>query len=164
MGAERIRIRPIEEYDRRWIAEATVAAWGSDRVVSRGRLTENLSASPGLVAEQDGEPAGFALVRVEAGELEVVALRSLREREGVGSALLSTLEAEARRAGCRRVWLVTTNDNLDAIRFYQRRGWRWVAFHRDAVIESRKLKPEIPELGAYGIPIRHELEFEAPTS
>src|SRR6266540_3194584 len=117
-----------------------------------------------LVAEHDGERAGFALVRVEAGELEVLALRSLREREGVGTALLSTLEVEARRAGCRRVWLVTTNDNLDAIRFYQRRGWRWVAFHRDAVIEARKLKPEIAELGAYGIPIRHELEFEAPTA
>ncbi len=164
MGAGRIRVRAIDSCDRGWIAEATIAAWGSDRVVSRGRLTENLSASPGLVAEHDGERAGFALVRVEAGELEVLALRSLREREGVGTALLSTLEVEARRAGCRRVWLVTTNDNLDAIRFYQRRGWRWVAFHRDAVIEARKLKPEIAELGAYGIPIRHELEFEAPTA
>lgn len=162
MGAVGIRVRAIEERDRGWIREAVAAAWGSDRVVSRGRMTESLSASPGLVAEREGEPVGYTLVRVEAGELEVLALHSLREREGVGTALLETLESEARRAGCRRVWLVTTNDNLDAIRFYQRRGWRWVAFHRDAVIEARKLKPEIAEHGAYGIPIRHELEFEAP--
>jgi len=162
MSEDRITVRAIQGRDRAWIAEATIAAWGSNRVVSRGRLVENVSELPGLVAEHDGEPAGFALVRLEAGELEVLALRSLREREGVGSALLGTLESEARRAGCRRVWLVTTNDNLDAIRFYQRRGWRWVGFHRDAVLDGRKLKPEIPELGAYGIPIRHELEFEAP--
>lgn len=32
--------------------------------------------------------------------------------------------------------------------------------HRDAVVESRRLKPEISALGAHGIPIRHELEFE----
>jgi hypothetical protein len=55
---------------------------------------------------------------------------------------------------------VTTNDNAPAIRFYQRRGWDLVALHRDAVNESRRLKPEIPATGVDGIPIRHELEFE----
>ena len=157
-----IVVRPIHESDQAWLARATVEGWGSDRVVSRGRVTENLSRLPGFVAERDGKPAGFALVRLEGDELEVVAIRSLREREGVGTALLGAVQAEAKRVGCRRVWLVTTNDNLDAIRFYQRRGWEWVAFHVDAVTESRRLKPELPQIGAYGIEIRHELDFEAP--
>src|SRR5438552_12334180 len=64
-------------------------------------------------------------------------------------------------AGCRRVWLVTTNDNAHAIAFYQRRGWDWVGFHRDAITEARRsLKPEIPERGEGGVPIRHEIELE----
>ena len=89
-------------------------------------------------------------------------MRSLREREGVGTALLRAVQEEATPAGCRRAWLVTTNDNLDAVRFYQRRGWEWIAFHRDAITEGRRLKPELPQIGDNGIEIRHELEFEAP--
>jgi len=157
-----IVVRPIRESDRAWVAQASAEGWGSDRVVNRGRVTENLSGLPGFLAERDGKPAGFALLRLEGDELEVVAMRSLREREGVGTALLGAVQAEAKRVGCHRVWLVTTNDNLDAIRFYQRRGWEWVAFHANAVTESRRLKLELPQIGAYGIEIRHELEFEAP--
>jgi ribosomal protein S18 acetylase RimI-like enzyme len=130
--------------------------------VSRGRLTENVSHLPGLVAERDGRPAGFALVRVDGGEAEIAAIRALDQRRGVGTALLEAVEAERDRAGWQRLRLVTTNDNVDAIRFYQRRGWEWVAFHHDAVTAARELKPEIPTHGAHGIRIRHELEFEAP--
>jgi hypothetical protein len=50
---------------------------------------------------------------------------------------------------------------VDALRFYQRRGFRLVALHPGAVDDSRRrLKPEIPELGEYGIPIRDELVLE----
>ena len=157
-----IAIRSAAAADRRWLAGAVAEGWGSRRIASRGRLTDDASRLPGLVAERDGRRLGFALLRRDRDEMEVVALLSLVVREGVGSALLRAAEAQARRDGCGRLWLVTTNDNLDALRFYQRRGWEWVALHRDAVVESRRLKPEIPELGAYGIPIRHELEFEAP--
>jgi Acetyltransferase (GNAT) family len=65
-----------------------------------------------------------------------------------------------REAGCRRVWLITTNDNLRALRFYQRRGFRLVAVHPDALARSRELKPSIPEIGLDGIPLRDELELE----
>jgi DNA-3-methyladenine glycosylase I len=80
----------------------------------------------------------------------------------VGSALLRALEREAERQQWPRLWLVTTNDNLNAIGFYQRRGWQLVALHRNALTESRRLKPEISEIGESGIQIQHELEFEAP--
>ena len=66
----------------------------------------------------------------------------------------------AREAGCGRVWLITTNDNLRALRFYQRRGFRLVAVHPDALERSRELKPSIPEIGLDGIPLRDELELE----
>jgi hypothetical protein len=136
-------------------------AWGSIRVVTRGRLTEDVTRLPGFVAEAPaGTPIGFVLLRVEDGEAEVVVLQSLRRGRGAGTALLDAARTSALEAGCRRLWLVTTNDNLHALRFYQRRGWSWIAMHRDAVVESRRLKPEISALGADGIPILHELEFE----
>ena len=74
--------------------------------------------------------------------------------------LLEAVVERARARACRRVWLITTNDNVDALRFYQRRGFTLVALHRGAMEQSRRLKPSIPEVGAHGIPIRDELELE----
>ena len=155
-----VTVRPVSEADRAWLEPAIRAAWGSDRSVSRGRLTEPVSTLPGFAAELDGEPAGYALVRIDGDELEVSAFEALVEGRGVGTALLDAVEAHTAELGLRRAWLVTTNDNLRAIGFYQRRGWGWVAFHQEAVTEGRRLKPEISEVGANGIEIRHELEFE----
>lgn len=62
--------------------------------------------------------------------------------------------------GCRRLWLVTTNDNTRALRFYQRWGMDLCAFYRHGARRSRKAKPALPQLGADGIPLEHELEFE----
>jgi RimJ/RimL family protein N-acetyltransferase len=76
--------------------------------------------------------------------------------------LLNAAATLARRAGWRRLWLVTTNDNTAALRFYQRAGWDLVAFHRNALVRSRVLKPSIPQMGLDSIPIRHELELELP--
>ncbi len=74
--------------------------------------------------------------------------------------MLAAVVSQARRLGCRRIWLVTTNDNVRALRFYQRHGWDLVAVHRDAVTVARRIKPSIPLVGEDGIPIRHELELE----
>ena len=64
-------------------------------------------------------------------------------------------------AGCTRLWLITTNDNLRALELYQRWGMEIVAFHRHAVTEARRhLNPSTPERGAHGIPIAHEFELE----
>jgi ribosomal protein S18 acetylase RimI-like enzyme len=79
----------------------------------------------------------------------------------VGSGLLRLAEQVASERGCRRLWLITTNDNVDALRFYQRRGFRLAALHRGAVDDSRaRLKPEIPTVGDHGIPLRDELELD----
>ena len=87
-------------------------------------------------------------------------LDTLRQFSGFGTALAGGVVERARAARVRRLWLITTNDNLDALRFYQRRGWRMAKVWPDAVGESRKIKPSIPETGAYGIPIRDEIELE----
>jgi ribosomal protein S18 acetylase RimI-like enzyme len=157
-----IDIRPIADGDRPWIERAMRDEWGSEAVVSRGRLTEQPSALPGFVAERGGNRLGFVSLRDDGDEMEVLVLMCVVKYEGAGTALLRAAEEEAVRRGSRRLWLITTNDNLDAIRFYQRRGWELVALHRDALAESRRLKPDIAEIGDFGISLRHELEFEAP--
>ena len=77
----------------------------------------------------------------------------------------SVLDFWPRRASdlrCRRLWLITTNDNVPAIEFYKRRGLRLAAVHHGAIAESRKLKPEIPLFGVGGRAIEDEVEFELP--
>jgi len=108
----------------------------------------------------DGEVKGIITYNIENNECEIVSLDSLCENVGIGSALINQVVNEAKINGCRRVWLITTNDNTHAIRYYQKRGFDMVAIHRNAVKESRKIKPQIPMTGFDGIPILHEIEFE----
>jgi GNAT superfamily N-acetyltransferase len=132
--------------------------WHGPRIVTRGRVHQ-ADRLPGFVAEERRQPVGLVTYHIEQSQCEVVSLNSLREGMGIGSALLEAVEKTARSANCRRMWLITTNDNLAALRFYQKRGWRLVAVHRDALEESRRLKPEIPRVGTNGIPLRDELEL-----
>ena len=137
---------------------AVEGVWG-ETVVSRGRSWRPADL-PAFVATVGGEPAGLATWRVEGDEAELVSIEARLADRGVGTALLRAVRAAAADAGCRRLWLVTTNDNTSALRFYQRRGWVLVAVHLGALEASRRLKPSIPLRGNDGIPIRDELELE----
>jgi ribosomal protein S18 acetylase RimI-like enzyme len=128
-------------------------------VVSRGRL-HDAAALPALVAEEGERRLGLATFRDEDGELEVVTLDALEPGRGVGTALIEALAREARERGRARLWLITTNDNTPALRFYQRRGFQIAAVRLGALAASRALKPEIPEAGLEGIPLRDEIELE----
>lgn len=154
-------VRRLEPGDRQWAAEVLTRIWGSTRIVSRGRLRDALKL-PGFVAGLGDERVALLTWSVEGDECEVVTIDSLAERRGVGRALLAAAAEEAISLGCRRLWLITTNDNLPALRFYQRLGWDLVALHRGAVDQARQLKPEIPHIGLDGIALRHELELEFP--
>jgi ribosomal protein S18 acetylase RimI-like enzyme len=125
--------------------------------VSRGRVL-SFAELPGFVAFSDaGEIEGLVTYLVEGEQCEVVSLDAVQEGAGVGTALLERAVEAARAAGCRQVQLVTTNDNMRALRFYQRRGFRLVALHPGALERSRELKPEIPQTGLHGIPLSDEL-------
>jgi GNAT superfamily N-acetyltransferase len=102
----------------------------------------------------------LATYRLDDDQCELVSLNSLLEKHGIGSALVEAVREEAGAAGCRRLWLITTNDNLPAQAFYEKQGFALVQVHRHALTESRRLKPEIPLVGVNGLPIRDELEYE----
>jgi len=56
----------------------------------------------------------------------------------------------------------TTNDNLNALRFYQKRGFVLAAVYPEAIERARKIKPTISLIGYEGIPLRDEIELEMP--
>ena len=132
---------------------------GSNLVVSRGRV-HRADTLPGFLARRWGQEIGLITYRLEADQCEIVSMNSLVERQGVGRALIGAVQQAAREAGCKRLWLITTNDNLTALGFYQKRGFTLVQVHRNAVEVSRRLKPDIPPVAANGIPIRDEVELE----
>ena len=130
------------------------------RAARRGVLVDSLDHAA-VLAWSEGELVGVATYVVEGDVCELLTLHAASSWTGVGSALLAAVQDLAREAGCRRLWVVTTNDNVDALRFYQRRGFRLTHVRPGAVDRSREtLKPEIPRSGAHGIPLRDELELE----
>jgi GNAT superfamily N-acetyltransferase len=139
---------------------AFFAEHGMERGARLGELLDPLHY-PALIAEEDGRLLGVLTYIIRGDECEVFTIHTSEQWRGTGTALMSEVEDIARQQGCTRTWLITTNDNLDALRFYQRQGFRLAALHRGAVDYSRThLKPEIPELGDYSIPIRDEIELE----
>ena len=154
-----IQIRPINDGDKAWVAALLKEWWAGPRVVTRGRL-HHPEELPGFIAEQSGKPAGLITYRIDGKDCEIVTMNSLVEKIGIGSALIDAVKNAAISEGCKRLWLITTNDNTEALRFYQKYGLSLVAVHRNAIEQSRRLKPEIPLIGNNNIPIRDEIELE----
>ena len=140
------------------VARLLSERWGSQAMVSRG-ARHDLAGCPAMVAEADGRLVGLATYVVSTDEAELLSLDALCEGRGVGSALLDAVVGAAQAAGARRLVLVTSNDNLRALRFYQRRGFRLVALHPGVVDRARLVKPSIPTVGNDGIPVHDELEL-----
>jgi ribosomal protein S18 acetylase RimI-like enzyme len=154
-----VSVRDASREDAHWVEELLVANWGAPEAVSRG-VVHRPAELPGLVAERDGARRGLLTYRREGDACEIVTLDALDRRAGIGTALIDALIARLHALGVKRLWLITTNDNLEALRFYQRRGFVLAALHPGAIEASRRLKPVIPLVGHDGIPIRDELELE----
>jgi GNAT superfamily N-acetyltransferase len=154
-----ISVRPIKHGDRPWVIRRLADAFGDATVARKGVLID-ASVLPDFVATEGGRPVGFLTYDAAHGECEVVAIISVEEGRGIGRALMDAAHEHAVAAGYRRLWVVTTNDNTRALRFYQLWGMGLCAFYRHGVRRSRRVKPALPERGADGIPLEHELEFE----
>ncbi len=151
-------IRPLQSSDAAWVNRLVAEQWGADFVVAHGAIYYPRDL-PGFAAYAGSERIGLVTYRVEGDACEIVTLDSLRPGLGVGTALIEAVKTAAQARRCRRLWLITTNDNLNALRFYQKRGFVLVAVHRNAVEEARQYKA-IPPIGSDGIPIRDEIELE----
>ena len=161
--AETFVVAPITAAHRAFVDAQIAESWAGPFVASRGVLHDT-RRQPGFVAVAGEDVLGYVLYDFAGGGCEITVLQSLRENRGIGRALIQAVIEQAKTARCERVWLITTNDNTHAIRFYQRIGFSLRAVHINAMDEARKLKPQIPLLGDDDIPIAHEFEFEKEIS
>jgi len=150
-----IEIRPVADDDRGWVAATIRERWGSDIAVAHG-VIHRPAELEGFVALEGSRPVGLLTFSRDGDALEIVTIDALEPRHGVGRALVDAVVA----LGAERVWLITTNGNVGAQHFYEALGFGLVAVREGEVERSRALKPEIPELGEGGTPIRDELEYE----
>jgi ribosomal protein S18 acetylase RimI-like enzyme len=148
-------VRPLQTEDLSAAEAFLDEHMGGRMQARRGELIDVL-ALPGFVAEREGELVGVLTYDQQPHETELTVIAAHPRHSGIGSTLLDALVREVRG----RIWLITTNDNVDALRFYQRKGFRLRALHVGAMDAARALKPQIPVLGSYGIPMRDELELE----
>ena len=153
------QIRPLTPVDCAWVNHVLVTEWGAEIVVVHHE-TFHPADLPGFAAFVGEEPLGLLTYNIAGNECEIVTLNSWHEGLGVGTALIEAARQVAGRAGCGRLFLVTTNNNLYALRFYQKRGFVLSTVRINAITESRKLKPQIPLMDQDGLPLRDEIELE----
>lgn len=153
-----ISIRNIQTTDKEWLTQVFTEAWGSMEIIASQKF--NALELPGFIAEIDNSPSGVLTYYFTAQECEIVTLNSLIMNKGIGTKLVQVVIDYAKTQKCSRVFVLTTNDNIEALRFYQKRRFRIIKIHPNAVEKMRKLKPQIPLIGNYGIPIKDAIELE----
>jgi GNAT superfamily N-acetyltransferase len=115
-----LTIRFVRGDEREDLARFIRTSWGSSTITSRG-VAHDASLLTCLVAADGERWLGLAIYQFDGDECELVLLEAFEKHRGIGTALLEATIEQARKLNSRRLWLVTTNDNLDALRFYQRR-------------------------------------------
>jgi hypothetical protein len=151
-------IREKTSSDNALIIPCISLSWGSDRIISKGTIF-NVSDLAGYVAVENNRIVGVGLYSVNSNECEIVLIESYVHSVGIGSTLLKKIIGISKTNDCKRIFLITTNDNIDALKFYQK-SMTIKGMYCDSIKDERKLKPEIPLTGKYGIPIRDEIELE----
>ncbi|WIY60150.1 GNAT family N-acetyltransferase [Bacillus arachidis] len=154
-----IQIQKITEEMRGTIALFMRENWGSTLMVSRGRAHQ-LDQLPGFIAIEDNRIIGIITYEIRGNDCEIVSLDSFKEKKGTGTKLVEYVIDIAKKQCCKKVWLITTNDNTNALRFYQKRDFIMTNLYVDAVKEARKIKREIPLIGYDNIAISHEIQLE----
>jgi len=155
---QKIVYRKITPGDKERIDSLIADRWGGNFIVVHDTIYYP-SALEGFIALNGTDSAGLITYKIESSLCEIVTLDSFIENKGVGSELISLALKDAKTKKCNTLWLITTNDNIHAIEFYQKRGFQLTEVFPYAVNEARKLKPSIPKVAQNKIPIRDELKF-----
>ena len=153
------KIREISEENRVKVNKILIEEWKETNIVTRGKIIDGTKLN-GFVAVQDKEIIGLITYQIENNQCEIISLNSFIENKGIGTELIEKVKNNAIKNKCERIFLITTNDNIRAIKFYQKRGFVFSNIYINSMKESRRLKPKIPLYADNGLPIRDELEFE----
>ena len=152
-------VTDLSKSDRTWVRERTELLFGGDLVVSRD-VVHSPAELPGFICVEGSERVGLATFKIENDQCELVTLDALCQWCGVGTAVVEAVGEAAMGAGGERIWAITTNDKLGALRCFQRREFQVSVVRPNGMESIRKLKPGVPMTGHFGIPIRDEIELE----
>lgn len=154
-----MKIQPITEQDIPWLTDFFIEHWGSNIIIVHQGIF-SVNALEGFTARQEDQLLGLITFTIAVNTCEIVTINSVFQRQGIGTALLAEVIKTARQRGCSRIILTTTNDNMPALEFFQKRGFHLTDIRPGAVDEARFVKPEIPLTGVHDIPIHDELDLE----
>lgn len=159
-----MNFRSFQDYSIDKIEQFFIDQWSSPEIVVSTGIYHIRNLDGFVCVNECGKITGLVSTQIHEDRktIEIVSLDSLDEGKGIGTKLIQLVEQTARKKGCKGIELITTNDNLHAVRFYQKRGFRLVKVHLNAVEKARKYKPSIPLTGDNGIPIQDEWEFYKP--
>lgn len=152
-------IEKISNDTRNMVNQFFIDNWFSTDMSIRGKIIDGTKLD-GFLLQEDNKIIGLATYTFFGNICEIVSLDSKRENIGIGSALLKEIEKIAIDNNCIKMRLITTNDNMRALQFYQKRGYCLTKLYPNAMEEVRKVKPNVPKLGDNNIPLRDEIELE----
>lgn len=152
-----VLVREATDADRPLVRALFERDFGRTRVIGFGQVLD-VDAMPALVATMHEDVSGALAYRLLGDGLHIVALATdpMWQRSGVGGHLVAEAELLARRLSLARVIVTTTNDNLPALYFYQRRGYRLVSVSPGSMLAHTE--GVLP--GFAGIPVRDEMQLE----
>ena len=153
------KIEKITERTRELANKFFIENWYSTDMSVRGEIIDGTKLD-GFILLDNNKVIGLGTYKFYGDICEIVSLDSKRENIGIGTAILKLIEQVAIENNCTKMRLITTNDNLRALQFYQKRGYSLTKIYKDAMDEVRKVKPNVPIIGENGIPLRDELELE----
>ena len=153
------KIERISDKTRDLVNQFFIDNWYSTDMSIRGEIIDGTKLD-GFLLQENNIIIGLITYTFFDDICEIVSFDSKRENIGIGSALLKELEEVAKNNNCHKMRLITTNDNMRALQFYQKRGYCLTKFYPNAMDEVRKVKPDIPLLGDNDIPLRDEIELE----
>lgn len=153
-------IRSTTPTDKYWINELIIKEWGSDFIVTAQNKRYMPKDLPGLIAVENNEKVGLLTYVIENSECRIITINSFKQNKGVGSLLLDSLKKLIKEMNLKKIIVETTNDNLNALKFYQKRGFQITTLYPNAMDQVRKIKPQTPLLGKQGIPLRDIIKLE----
>ena len=149
----------VNDDNRQKVNDILINEWESTDIIIRGEVVDGTKLD-GFVALKDNEIIGLITYMIKNNECEICSLNSFIENKGIGTNLIKKVKEYAKEKDCTRLKLITTNDNIRGLEFYQRRGFVFSNIYKNAIENSRKIKPQIPMFADNGLPIRDEIEFE----
>ena len=150
----------IEVAEAQFIADTVRNNWGLPVITAARDYTLEDITGGFLWRDGAGDPQGLITWAIDDEHAEIVTMDAFIQGVHIGGRLLDAAEAELAGRGVRRLSITTTNDNLRALAFYVRRGYRLVRLDLDGVDRVRAVKPGVSATGNEGVPLRDMWELE----